>query len=289
MQFNYEIISEIFENVWRGTDFSYIVYGLKGLAISFLIVRFIITIAKQELNKKSISFGGGGEVQLPITLWNVMIYVFYAVMIASYDQVLLVIDGLLGSVLNLYTDLDTTTISIQLQEDSADPVIADETWFQTLKRMGYKVIAIIQNPAIIVMSILKVIAWLFDLIIYAIFIGQRFFVLLILKLTGPLAICLSLVPGMGNTFGKWLSMYAQWFFLIIPYSLANLVIATFVDIYEDMFSTFGYGYSEEISQIGATLEIPLILFIIVLKPILYASGKQVYNKLLEFNISLDNN
>jgi len=288
MEFNYDFLNDIFQDVWDGTGFAPIVYGLKGIAIAFLLVRLVYTLSKTTLKKKT--FDNLQKVEIPISLWHILTYTFYAVMIASYDLLLAAADNILGYFVFIYTDLDVTSVSLALDEmDYEGNLDAEETWYQVFKRFGYTALAYLNNPTLIVVKIVKVIAWILDLIIYAIFIGQRFFVLMILKLLGPLALCLSLLPGFEGTIGRWLTLYARWFLLIIPYFLANICVAAFVETYEDIFVGFGRGYSGGyIDDVKAMVEVPLILLIVILKPILYAAGKQLFNYLIDYKPDTSN-
>lgn len=288
MEFNYAFLEEVFNSVWEGTNFADIIFGLKILTVSFIAFRFIYTLTKQTLAQKDIQIGST-NVAVPMTLWHILTYMTYAIAVSTFDLILNGLDGLLGYVVSIYTDLDVMTISIALMEQQPE-IIPDESWYQVLQRMGYQVLAYLENPTLIIVKVLKVLSWAIDLLVYSIFLGQRFFVLLILKVTGPLALCASLVPGLGHTFGRWLSLYTRWFFLIIPYSLANVLIAAFVEAYESIMVGFGSGYSGgHIDAAASALEVPLILLIVILKPVLYATGKSLYNYLFDFQLSEEKN
>ncbi|MEQ8580061.1 MAG: hypothetical protein RIB01_15235 [Balneola sp.] len=288
MQFDYAFLEDVFNTVWDGTNFSNIIFGLKILTVSFIAFRFIYTLTKQTLGQKQLQIGST-SVPIPMTLWHIMTYLVYAIGVSTFDLILNGLDGILGYVISIYTDLDVMTVNIALMEDQPE-IVADESWFQVLQRMGYQVLAYLANPTLIIVKILKVLAWVMDLLVYAIFLGQRFFVLLILKITGPLALCASLIPGLGHTFGRWLSLYTRWFFLIIPYSLANVLVAAFVEAYDSIMVGFGAGYNGGyIDSTAAILEVPLILLIVILKPVLYSTGKSLYNYLFDFQLSEEKN
>lgn len=281
IEFDYEIIQGFFDIVWKKTDFRAIVAGLKILAIAFLIIRYIQIFAKNTLDQRKISFGGK-SVDLPINVYNLLYYFMMAALIAGYDHLLFGLDWVLGYFISLVSGLDTHTISLNLEE-IGNTIPQDASPLEALKLAALEFMKMVTNPALFILAGLRVIVWLADLIIYGLFIGERFFILLILKLTGPIAICLSLLPGMEKVFGNWLALYARWFLVIIPYLLVNLVINAFLQGYGVMFEEFGSNSSLVMSNIKNLLEIPLYLFLAVLKFVLYSAAKNLYNEMIEFN------
>lgn len=285
IEIDYDFLNEIFTNVWGDSNFNLITSGLKTLAISFLLLRYTWIVYKSWADRKTMG-KTDDNASLPISPKQIGTYFAIILCIAFYDKVLLALDSVLGSLISVYSQLDVNTVSIPLgkADQEEKEAIANASSLEALKLFALQAYDIITSPTLWILAIMKVIAWLVDVIVYSIFITERFFVLLILKFTGPIAICLALVPKLNSMFWKWLALYARWYLLIIPYLLVNLTVNGFVSAYELIFSKFNNANME---TIGETLEIPMILLIVVLKLILYRTAKNIYNELIDINMNED--
>jgi hypothetical protein len=285
IEINYQFLQEMFDKVWENANIRYFTYGLKGVAIAFLLLRYVFIVVKQQADAKEIQLAGSNTVKVPITIWNLGYYAFIVLCIVGYDKFLFVMDNLWGYFVSYFASFETKSITINLEKTT--DVTTDASVWETMKTASYEFLKFISNPALMLLTILKPIIWLADMCISVIFIGERFFILLILKLTGPVILCLSLIPKFGGMLGKWLTLYARWYLLIIPYFLVNFVINTFIDSYNVMFGKFGAGSSFPMEHMRDMLMVPLFLILIVLKFKLYSTGKRLYEQLIDINIRDD--
>jgi len=285
IEIDYKFMQEMFDNVWENANIHYFLYGLKGVAISFLLLRYVFIVVKQQADAKEITLTGGNTVKVPITIWNLAYYAFIVVAIASYDKVLWLLDSLFGYFVSYFTMFDSKGFAINLEETTDVPT--DASVWETMKTAAYEFLKFVSNPALIILTVLKPVIWLADIVCAVIFIGERFFVLLILKLTGPVILCLSLIPKFGGMIGKWLTLYGRWYLLIAPYFLVNFVINVFLESYNLMFAKFGAGSSMDMQHMRDVLMVPLLLVLIVLKFKLYSTGKHIYEQLIDINIKDD--
>lgn len=281
MSFDYALLEDLFNGVWKDSDFATIVISMKVLGVSFVLLRFIYVISKNTLKQKTIDVGNQ-SVTIPITMWTILTYLFYGVLITTYDQLLMAMDSLFGYIVASYEDLDVTTINVQMGSYTEDTEVESTDSASTLMAFANMAMQIMNSPTVLLLKLLKGMAWIADLIIFGIFLGQRFFALLVLKFTGPMAIALSLFPGFDAVFGKWIALYARWFLLIIPYMLVNLLIGGFIEVYEAMFADWGRGYGYGVEVVGSLIEVPLIIFIVLLKWVLYTTGKNIYNSMIDY-------
>lgn len=287
IEIDYNFLNDLFERVWGDSDFSAITMGLKIMAISFLLIRLTWIIYKSWADRRSLNAQSAESgAYLPISPRQFGTYVALCLCAAFYDQVLLFLDTILGSLISVYSSLDVNTVSIPLSyaNQEAEDTMANASAFEALKIFALQAIDVITSPTLWILSIVKVLAWLMDIVVYSIFIIERFFVLLILKFTGPLAISLSLVPKLNAIFWKWAALYMRWYLLIIPYLLVNLVVNVMVESYELIFASMG---TDLMQTIGETLEVPLLLVIVVLKLVLYRTAKTIYNEVIDINMNED--
>jgi hypothetical protein len=269
MLIDYEIIEKIFTEVWTNRRFVNVHYSLKGAAILFVLVRFGVQIYQNY------SQLGGGGTRSVITARGIAWVLLLVTMVAFYDWFLVKMDQALSVFFAYFNAFDSNTISIDVKREQA-PDLSGSGPLAVLKEYALLFLEYLENPALILSDIILWIAWLFDWIIFGLFIGQRFFVLLLLKLTGPLVIVFSLLPKLQGWFYNWLRLYVTWYLLIIPYMLANLIIN---------------GFLESIDQIRAqealTGELifnpviaPLSIFVVLLKFVLYSTGKKLYEQII---------
>jgi hypothetical protein len=286
IEVNYEFFQEIFEGIWEKTNLNKFIWGLKGICIAFLILRYLFIVMKSKAAVSEIQ--SSVATKLPISTWNLGYYFFIAICVASYDKVMLGMDNILGYFVFYFSELDTTTTTMNM-EAQTESVPVDASALEALKIAALEMMKVITNPFLWTLAILKGIVWIFDICVYGIFIGERFFVLLILKITGPAVLTLSLVPKFGGMVGKWLSLYMRWYLLIIPYFIVNLVVNGFLEAYDVLFSEFGTnaGTSLAIDIIKTQLKIPLFIMLAILKFKLYSSAKGMYNEMIDINIKDD--
>lgn len=281
---NYSFFNEVFNEIWGDSNFSVLTTSLKGITITFLIVRYAYILFKQRAKKNGLD---SGEPEAPISMWLLGKYFAIALAIASYDKVLQGADGLLGYFVHTVTSLEVKNVTIQLTnaDKEAQEFLATATWYESLKMTALEVYDALTSPTLWILSIVKVFVWLIDQLVYAIFICERFFVLLILKFTGPVVLALSLVPKFGSILGKWFSLYARWYLLIIPYFFVNLVVNGFFAAYEHMFDQFDKDSTFiPYESIGELIQVPLLLLIVILKFKLYSTAKSTYNELINIDI-----
>lgn len=274
---DFQLISSIFEEAWRTTQLSTLTLGLKGMCITFVIIRFTYLISRDVMTQKKL--GDSAEPSLPITPGNLLYYAGLVALIASYDYLLMGLDVILSFAVSKYQFLDATNINPDLQMEATRQQglsiweVAMETFLEIL--------AFLTNPLEWLMVILRLLVWIFDQIAYALFVTERFMVMTILKLTGPLALAMSILPRMQHVAFKWLSLYMRWFLLIIPYFIVNMIAAGFFEAWQLIF----YQNNALSGSMLDPMKWAEVIFLLLMaggKFIGYRAGKQIYNEL--FNI-----
>lgn len=284
ISFDYHFIQDIFERIWGNTELTFLMNAFKGIAISFVIIRYVFVIFKDQVGKKEIEFGSN-KVSLPISFYNILYYAFMVALILSYDKLIYFMDTILGMIIANYEMLQNTPVTREIA--MAEAADSSMSALEAMKQMALEFMMVLTNPLVALLKGIEGVVWLLDAIIYGYFLGLRFFAILILKFTGPAAIALSLLPKFGHVFGKWVGLYARWWLLIIPFLLVNIVVSGFMESYEVMFDGFADGEnmvtSAAIAQVRLMTQVPLLVLITILKLGLYILSKKVYEELITVN------
>ncbi|MEM6525495.1 MAG: hypothetical protein AAF693_16970 [Bacteroidota bacterium] len=283
LELDYNFLHDLFQTVWSQTQINNFVWSLKGICAAVLIIRLVTILTKDTLDQKKFQIGQN-EVTIPITAWTIIRYVSIVAVIGSYDYFMWGLDLLLGAFTEYFQAFDTPitaeTINNSRYQEELD---VDIGALEAMKSFALAAMNFLARPQLFLLQILKGLVWIIDIFVYAWFIGERFFVLLILKLTGPFALCLSLFPGFQAVAYKWLAMYARWFFLIVPYLLVNFIINAFLDGYDLLFAAFENNTGVSMQFVADHVKIPLFLFLVVLKYKLYGTGKSIYKELIDLD------
>ncbi|MEM9298456.1 MAG: hypothetical protein AAGA64_08695 [Bacteroidota bacterium] len=283
LELDYQFLHDLFQLVWSKTEIKSFVWSLKGICASVLIIRLVTIVTKDTLDQKKFQIGQN-EVTIPITLWTIIRYVGIVAIIGSYDYFMEGIDLLLGAFTEYFQGFDSAIASETINNSSyQEKLDANIGPLEAMKNFALAGIKFLTQPQFFLLQILKGLIWIVDVFLYAWFIGERFFVLLILKLTGPFALCLSLFPGFQAVAYKWLAMYARWFFLIVPYLLVNFIINAFIDGYNLLFAEFENKTSLSMQFVADHVKIPMLIFLVILKYKLYNTGKAIYKELIDLD------
>src|SRR5690606_6951915 len=182
IDFGYDFIREIFDNAVNKADLKWFNLSYKALAVSFFLNSVYTNILSQkwdwaqaklpfDKNKLLTSFG------------VVLLIVFYDKVLGVFDSILSPLDKSLASNIPFLPDLTTEEITDKE---------GDTGTYAYLKIMAQEVINFLSNPAYVILKGCYIIFWLFDNVVYGLFLVERFFFLTILKVLGPIVICLSI-------------------------------------------------------------------------------------------------
>jgi hypothetical protein len=98
--------------------------------------------------------------------------------------------------------------------------------------------------------------WIGDMLIYGVFLVERFFFLGVLRVLGGIAIACSVLPKLEKWFMNWLGLYVAFYLLILPFF--------FINAFTNALYQHGETIINGISPFGATSPVLLILLIFIL-------------------------
>lgn len=255
--------------------------GTKILAVSFILVnwgkRLIEGMDKAKEEGKSFS----------IKPTDILYGILYIVLILNINLVTDTLDNLLSSYASSFEVENSQRMYNPLEElllvDGTEGM-AQDTWMDAGVAMMSRFAETLTNvidPFFWILSILKVLAWLINVIVYPIFMLERAFILMILKVVLPLVLALAALEEFRGMLMKWIRMYMAVFMT----GLFFLFVTWFCD-------SVYYGLAEKFNQyagIGGT-GVPdgdnigrIILFSVVVftKAKLYSHSITLSNRIFE--------
>ncbi len=271
MNFNYEFIFNAYNELLASQSIFVIITGLKVVGVCVVTIvwygKYLDYIGDKE-NKTS-----------PLSPKDLITGFLFIIAISVYDQILYALDLLWGAVEAFYKDFQVQPKDIGLQ--APDEITEEEAkgWQDTLKDMAYLVIRTLKDPTYPLVYAAKAIAWFVDLMIFAVFVAERFFFMGILRILGGIAIAFSYHPKLQKWFWNWLGAYTAIWLLIIPYFLVNAFTGIIYEraqvILDDTAASSGLLPTPGVYS----PLIILIFFLIWLKFKLYKGSREIVNKI----------
>ena len=181
--------------------------GTKILAVTFILVNWCKSIL-QGMDKAKEN-GKGFSLKPTDILYGIL----YIILILNIN---LLTDGL-DNLLSAYSQSFEVENSQSLYNPMEELLLVDETrnlpnetWMDAgvaiMSRFAETLTNVI-DPFYWLLSILKVIAWLVNVIVYPIFMLERAFILMILKVVLPLVLALAALEEFRPMLMKWIRMY----------------------------------------------------------------------------------
>jgi hypothetical protein len=273
-QFNYQDIREVYETLLNENEVFYPIIGVKAVAL------ILVTISFYNKYLQSMKPDDAGN-KTPITAWDIAKAIILVSLVIGYDQVLNVLDGALGSIENQYVTDGSTGVNLNdVSNTTVTKPEANDSWTDAMKAMAKAFNDFINDPLIIVLWIVKGIAWLFTALAYGVYIAERFFFLGLLRVFGGLALACLAIKQIEKWFWSWLGLYVSIYLVIIPYFL----IEKFTSVVHDKFmmkfrmfdATVGMpGQPGSASILGALL----IIFLAFLQLKLYKRSGEIVMKI----------
>jgi hypothetical protein len=269
--FTYEDIRSVYEELIRENVIFYPIIGVKVLALMLLVISYY--------NKylKSMKPNNDGE-KMPVTPYDLAFGIILVLSVIFYDRVLDILDGAFGSIENQYITDTTSRVNLNDVSDTEITKPAESKhWTDSIKEMATKFGEFFNDPLIIVLWIVKGIAWLFTALAYGVYLAERFFFLGLLRVFGGLALACLSIKQLEKWFWNWLGLYASIFLVIIPYFLIELFVNVVHEKYMVKFKTIdtGIGVNGSSSVLGALL----IIFLASLQFKLYKRSGEILMKI----------
>ncbi|MEM8896925.1 MAG: hypothetical protein AAGC85_02425 [Bacteroidota bacterium] len=261
---DYDLIYGIYKGFLSSSGAFVAISGLKGIAFCLIIINWYHQYLKstQRLGEHSL--------KAPITPYDLLKGLFLIGAVASYDYLLTLMDGFLGAIENQYaafepgiTVLESTEEEIGVEEsESAESSVKEVAQF-------YRMITL--DPTLILIPIIKGIAWILDVVVYGVFLAERFFFLGLLRVLGGLALACFAIPALQKWFWNWLGLYVAMYLLILPYFLINA--------FSNELYTQGKDFSLALGIISGLMETLVLITAVWLKLKLFRKSHQILFKL----------
>lgn len=223
IDFGYTFIKEIFDDVLLDERLFWVNMSYKALALSF----FLIAVYSNALSSK----WDWAEAKLPFdknklltSFGVVLLIIFYDKLLFFLDDILSPLDKALATNLPYLPDLTLDNAPTGQKEE--------KDILESLKAIADMVMKFFSNPSFIMLKVCYGIFWVFDQIVYGLFLVERFFFLTILKILGPMVICLAIFEKFRDLLRKWVLLYIGLYLLAIPFFLVILITNT---IMEDLY------------------------------------------------------
>ncbi|MEM6734641.1 MAG: type IV secretion system protein [Bacteroidota bacterium] len=265
IKFDYDFIYSYYDRFLNENQLIfYSIISFKFVAISMALINFYSLYINARDKEK------GESLQSK----DIIRFVVIISLIVSYDYILWAFDELFLAFENAYSKFEAAPKRYQLKKDIQTEDTNTDV-YATLKRAAGMFIEVLTDPGILFLKFISLIIWIIDVIIYAIFLAERFFILGILRIFGALAIALSTYAKFEKYFWAWIGSYLSYGLVIVPYFIVNLFTNGIYTITELLIS-------ENLPKSTLTYSTPLtivMLLIVILKFKLFSRSGAVLNKI----------
>lgn len=208
IDFGYQVISEIFREAYNEVGLFWSVTFLKTMAVSL----FMLSLFTDLISKVKYDFG---TFQTPFSQNKLFSTLGFILIIASYDHLLLLLDGLMAGIdakVNSYNP-----VVHKLTEEEIAEIDTDQAWWVYMKLFAKQATDVLANPSSIIAKLFYFVFWVLDNLVYGVFLVERFFMLFVLKLLAPIIFIMAIYDKFRHLFYKWIQLYVGFYLLIIPF------------------------------------------------------------------------
>ncbi len=228
---NLQLIDGVFHDLFDD-EFSIFIYAGKFIAVLI----FIFTIGKkafQSFSTHGMAFDKSKEGLSPYDILRGLVFLAAIISITEIltlaDRILLLIENI--GISKYQTDLSPMALwDVELKPPNSGSSTVDLI-LEYLRKINDNL-----NPLNWIMKGIYLILWMVDVILFVVFVAQRFFIMGIIKLFAPIILGMSILPEyrmMSYNLGK---VYVRNFLVIIPYML----VFVFANKIHDALVSLGY-------------------------------------------------
>lgn len=262
----------------------------KGLGVAFVILNFM----KEMLRNLKPDMGGQ-----PFSYYSVAMNLFFIFILWNTEQVLGLADACLNEFASIFKTMDGADTSIDAifsrwcqeyeeahaaykqQNASSMPVIGD------LYTVLLSILDLISSAFyFIVLVIVKGLAWLVNGLAYPVFLIERGFLLIIMKITAPLLFALAILEKHRDLVWRWLKIYAAifltgLFFILVTWFTDLLFVTMSRQFLDNAYS----GVHQTVFEVDAgyldrhLIQVCFYAVIVFAKVKLYATSISIANRL----------
>jgi hypothetical protein len=267
----YDTILSAYNSFFSNKVISNTLLGFKVLAILLFVLSIYSGMVDKVASKWNME---SGTLSLPYSPSKLLISLIFVLLIASYDQLLILLDNVFLNLDNVFKS--SIDLGINFQEETIEEEVSNG-WKQALVSMGNFFSNLVSSGgSSIFMNLLHGLAKGIDAMIFGVFIIERFFMLGLLKIIGPFAISISIFKAGNEQFMKWLKLYIATYVLIIPFFLV-------LGFTNEIASTIKHNVAQLFPLellLGNSIEVILIIFLIWVKIKLFKKSYDMVYKVL---------
>ena len=241
---NLKLIDDVFHDLFDG-EFSIFIYAGKFLAV----IIFVFTIGKKAFKSFSIHGMTFSREQDGLSPYDILRGLLLLAAILSITEILTLADKILLLIENIGTskfqyDLSPMALyNVELEPPDTGSSSLDLV-LEYLRKINENL-----NPLNWIMKVFYLVLWMVDMVLFVVFIAQRFFFMGIIKLFSPIVLALSILPEYKMMSYNLAKVYARNFLIIIPYML----VFVFANKIHDALVSLGYEAWGGTGSIGMTI------------------------------------
>ncbi len=256
-----EYVDAVFETIKDSTFATYVIGGMKALAVLFFLINIIKKYYEGGVNQQGLTWGLT-PTELVKNFAVVLVVLFSTEVLEAFDGILLAIEG-------QYRDTAPILLPIGLQEvaieedagllDAASKAMALLYEWLATPFLGIRMVALA----------LGLFLWVLDLFIYPLFLAERYFILGIMQAFFPLVISMAVFEKFREMGYRYFRLYAAVYMIVPAFFLVNVFVnALYLEVTENFWpNLFGTDYGSEL--FAPVIELAAVGFIVLLKFKLY--------------------
>lgn len=256
-----EYVNAVFQTLKESDFAEYTILGMKTLAVLFFLVNIIKKYYEGAASSEGYTWGlTPGEL---IKNFVVVLAVIFSTEILSY------LDSILVAIEMEYRNTAPDLIPLQFQDlELEEDINFVEAGTKALSLL-YEYMITPLYPMKVIAFILGVFLWLMDLLIYPLFLAERFFLLGLMQAFFPLVISLAVFEKFRDLGYRFFKLYAAVYMIVPAFFLVNVFVNL---LYEELTTNFWENLVGEGSGSGIfepLVQLASVGFIVLLKFKLY--------------------
>jgi hypothetical protein len=221
IKFDYDFMNGVYQEVFEVEAVFLSVTGLKILAVCLVMFNWY-----HRFFKGTSSFEQ--KERAPITPYDIFKGIFLVAAISFYDTFLIGTDQVMKGIENQYKGFEATYKGIPFDVPEIEET-TDSDWTSSFQEFANESLFMLEHPFFFMANALKGILSFVDILVYGVFLAERYFFLGLLRILGAFALACYAIPKLEKWFWQWFGLYISIYLLVIPYFLINAFTNTIYD------------------------------------------------------------
>ena len=256
-----EYVDTVFQTIQNSSFSQYTIAGMKTLAVLFFLINILKKYNEGIADKDGYTWGlSPGELAKNFAV--VLLVIFSTQVLGFFDSILVSIEA-------QYRGTAPALLPLQMQDIPIEEDVSIIEVAQAAMTLLYEALVTPLYGFKIFAFIISLFLWILDLLIYPLFLAERFFLLGIMQAFFPLVISLAVFEKFRSLAYTFFKLYAAVYMLVPAFFLVNVFVnALYTEIntnfWTNLFGTdVGQGFFAPVVQLGS------VGFIVFLKFKLY--------------------